>query len=594
MPQVPSLPGRQIRTRPLPAARRTAAPTPQSLGAGLGVVIARFGARTVQDIIQEERQKADELAFLRSTNELSRWGGKELYDPESGLLTIEGEESLGLVERYSASHNDIAARIAETLSNDRQRIRFENYRQNHKQAGEMELRRHTFTQMRRFDDTETQAGVDTRLQLAIEHADDPAAVSKLMGEGVAIIQGHARRRDIGKDETDRRVFAFRSGVHVGVVSRLIDRGQDRKAKLYFDTVTCRAEDSPEGCVNEIDGRQLGQLEKQLDEGTTRGEAQRMTDDIMRQAESVPEAREMARAVTDPRVRDEVVTRVNRRIREEEDSTRDVDRQRMVDAGNAIDKAIEAGASDPIDAVAPSDWIDMTPGQHVALENYATRKKDGTLTTVRSTYYRLMVQAGDDPETFARVNLMNHHQDLDDGDFERLSSMQVAIKNGERRTSIPVLASFDDIRAAANAALVSYGYNTSMTESNGDRETVAFMYRLLEDRVKIAEAAVPGKKFTRREIQEIADDILSEDITVPGAGFEAFTGFGFGLFNAKTIFARDELAIEVTFSDIPSGEVQLIEEKLRAAGIPVNERMVLQAFVNQQLRERNAKRPRPPR
>src|SRR5262245_1289091 len=112
MPQVPTLSGRTISRAGLPGARRTAAETATSQGAGLeqakqetgraisqlGDTVTRIGTQLYSEIRDKERKRADEVALLNASNQLDAFE-LGLNDPNGGAYHTRGKASFDLPEK---------------------------------------------------------------------------------------------------------------------------------------------------------------------------------------------------------------------------------------------------------------------------------------------------------------------------------------------------------------------------------------------------------------------------------------------------------------------------------------------------------------
>lgn len=560
MPRVRAYGGRQVTTAALPSAYRTNAPTAESLGAGLGEQIATIGLQGYAEIQQAERQKADEIALLAADNALATWEAKRIYDPERGALTVKGRDAFGLPETVNAELTEFAGKVAGSLTTERQRTAFARAIANRRQAVNLQLQRHVFSEIQQYDAQETTASVQNATTAAVAQAGDPRAIRRELDRGAAVIVDYARRNGIGPEATGLQLMAFTSSVHVGVIDRLLTSGADRAAAVYYEQTK-----------SQIDGKALAKIEAALEEGSLRGESQRRSDAILATAETQEQALEQARAIEEPKLRDAVEDRVVRQWQLNRQAERGRREQAMVLAGNLIDQR------GTVDAVPPSIWTSLTVGEKTALEQYAKRKAGGGLQTDFAVFYRLFTQAAENPQAFAGENLMRYRHQLEDTEFKELVRLQASIRTDDREGANKVLDDFRTETQILNEALEIAGIDP--TPPAGKRQTeqqaaVARMRREVADRVRLLQSST-GKKATNADVQAIADDVLTDTVRTAPAQRAAWYGIPIPFLDRPEERKR---IVDLTVADVPRGARAEIEAALRAKNRAVTDQSVLDLYV----------------
>ena len=554
MPVVRKFGQRKVVTQVRPSARATNAPGPEVFGAQLGATLSAIGTAGFEQVIKQERQKADELALLQANNKLASWEAKRLLDPDTGALTIKGENSFELPELVGGEFDQVAGEIADGLSTDRQREAFERARSVRKQRLDLQLRRHVFTEMQVFDEQETNASIANDVNDAIAHAGDAEHISEALARIDLVITDHSRRQGISTEATDQRRATARSAVHTGVIERLLAQRQDLKARAYFDETR-----------DQISGSQQAQLERAMEIGSVRGESQRQTDEIMLETETQTEALARAREITDPAVRDATVDRVRQRFARLKQQSLEDREALMIEAANQID----AGG---LDSVPPGTLSRLMPAERQSLKRYADPGPVEKAGTNWATYAQLMNQAGTDHLAFAEVNLHKYRHLLADAEFKQLLGIQRSVRDGERNTATKELASFSTIKLEADRSLGVMGIDTSMSSSNKERDKVARFYRRVTDQVELLKQ-LTGKSPTPLEVRAISDDILMTPITIEGS-------FG-GFFRPGPVRDLTTTAFAIEIGDISAANRTLVEDRLRANGVAVTDDSVMNAFINWQ-------------
>lgn len=552
MPTVESYGGQRVTQQPLPAARRTAVPSPDVFGAGLGEVAQRIGAQGYGAIVQDERDKADQLAVLNAENQLGAWENKRLYDPQTGALTQKGKDSFGLPEQVGQEFTDVSNNIAGTLNTDRQRIAFQRSSSSRAQSIDLTLRRHVFGEMQQYDQSETQAAVKLSESNAIANANDPRRISAELTRATAAIRDYAARNGIGPDQTAEQVQAATTDIHTGVIEHLLAVGQDHAAQAYFDETK-----------DQISGEKIAAIERALEEGNLRGESQRKADELIAEGRSMTETLEQVRGIDDPKLRDQVQERVEHAFAIKKQAERDDTEQTMIGAANLIDK------TGTVRSVPPAVWTGLSISERTALEQYAKRKQTGTGDeTDLVTYYGLMQQASTAPEKFAAANLLMYLPKLGKTEFKQLTELQNSIRKGDKPKADEMLDGFLSIKDVAENSLDAAGI--ARTGADADKKVVAQFIGQINDQVAALERST-GKKASHEDVQAISDRIVKNVVIERGSWWNILPG-------GKSFTDIKKPIRDLHLADIPQADRQLIENKLRGASIPVTDATVLEYYL----------------
>jgi hypothetical protein len=570
---------RQVGPGALPGARLQSGQTPDSLGAGLeqqraqsqqqiaGVFArgAQLAAGVVDDIVKTERENANETALLKASNELARWKTTTLYDPENGALTKKGEAALPIPEQVADSFNKTADQLRLGLGNEEQRRAFDRMRAREFEQVDLETRRHVFGEMQEFRASELKSAIDLGVDDATRAANDPrlvgAALNKLEGQ----LRTNLPKLGVGKDGIEEQVNAVRSKVHTGVISQLLATDQVGKARAYF-----------EESKGEIAAEQLDDVEKALHAGGVKQQAQIETGKILADGGTLSEQRARAKEIADPDVQDEVLQRIEHEAAVKDKIDRDNHEALLKRAYDVLDTG--RGVS----AIPTADWAQMDPGDRASAWSYARARAEGIpIKTNQAAWYGLMTQAGDDPEAFAKVNLLTYKSKLSDSDFQQLAGIQTSIKNGKRTgADIEDLAGFQTKREIVDNTLAAYGIETRPSEQSKDEQAaVGALMRMLDRRIDIAQAPDQrgkARKVSNTETQQILDELLGQTVDVPGSWWNIWPG-------GKPFFATKRKLIETTIDDVPATTRREIERALRDAKRPITDATVLDTYREMQVK-----------
>jgi hypothetical protein len=312
--------------------------------------IGRF-TDTTSKILIEEKKNADSLAVQDAYLKTVQLKNKLFWDPKEGAMNRRGKDALGANEEYISRFNQDSDEIYQSLSNDDQRKAYELRRAELRNDLDGNLQRHTFTEIQKFDEESTKSGLDVLRDEAIFNYGNPTKVQRTIEAQKGIVLDHAKRYGRSPEWVEENLKEAESKTHMGVLQRMIDNGEDLRAKAYYGQIK-----------GGLKGADASKAERVLEEGSLLGESQRWTDKIMKTAASEQEARNMIKDSLshDPKLRksvDEMVRSefsIQNRLADQENASN------FIEAANLLEK------NKTMSAVPPSLRATLKPGQRTAL------------------------------------------------------------------------------------------------------------------------------------------------------------------------------------------------------------------------------------
>lgn len=560
MPTAPTYGPTKVATSPIPGVRKQSAETFASSGGTLaqaqeeqGNQISRTAGQATQlftQLAEDERRRADETALLEASNKLAKWENARLYDPSSGALTVKGKDAMPLPEQVGAEFEAVAGDIEGTLSTDRQRKAFARERANRAINLDLNLRRHVFGEMQTYEAGELKTFIANGTEAAIANANDPRRVGQELQAVVNKIELHAPRAGLGPEATKAAIESARTQVHVGVIDRLLENNQEKKAAAYYAEVQ-----------DQIAGSERGKVEKALDAGSIRAEAQAATIKIISGGGTLQEQRAKANALDDPKLRDEVKARLEHEAAVSDRDARDREEAASRHGYDIIDKG---GTTDNIP---PAIWASYSGGTRSAMRSYQMSMAKGTpVETDWPTFYSLMEQASTDPGTFLQQNLLNYKHKLNDTEFKQVEALKMSLRTGDREQTAKLSEDYRTegqvIDNSLHAAGIDPGKKENATATAFMRQRVGELTARLQKET--------GKKATNEDIQGVVDSIMTTSVEVPGSWWN--------IFGPAT---TSKSVLELTPKDIPSSERKEIDRVLRSHGWPVTDEAALSLFIKAQ-------------
>lgn len=575
MPTVPRV-TRQVATAALPGVRKTAAETALSSGAGESLATARkFGAvaelgsaigqsaRVLGDVAIQEAEKADQMAVLEKQNDLAMGVTKMLYDPATGALNRKGKDAQGLPDVVRSDYNKLAEQLEAGLTTPAQKQKFRASVLEREVSLDLTVQRHVNEQIQAYDALESQKAQDNHINLAIRSANDPKQVGMELQAALAAAKGFASRNGIGPEALEDRLNDITTQTHQGVIEQLLAEDKTKAATLYFEATR-----------DQINGDKIAAIEKALEVGKTKKEAQTAADKIIREGGSLSEQREKARAIEDPDVRDNVMQRLSEEASVNDKAKREREESALTEAYRIVD------TSGSINGISPAMRAELS--QHMpALRAYALQRAKGTpIVTDDKTFYSLMDLAGYQPDKFAEVNLLSRRDRLDDQAFDRLVNLQLQIRQGNQRGIDKDLDNFRSTKEAFEQTIRGYGIDPNSKDQKV-QDKLNQLRRMVDTRVEAAQQPdKDGKRkaVTSGEVQDVIDGIMGQQVHKDGTLWDLFRG-GLARYRSGT----DKPLLDYTIDDVPTETQDALRKALITKGRPVTPQTILNLYLEMQVK-----------
>jgi hypothetical protein len=596
MPRVTTYGDRKVATEALPGVRKQAAETFASEGGlaaeamqGFGTNLARIGMTAYSEIQRAERERADDIQNLRTLQAFDALDHQLLHAPDTGILHKKGQAVMEGRDGTLESFDEQAGMIGNNLKSDNQRLFYERLKVERRTSMRNRIDDYGSSELDRVEQTEFQATLESSANRAIHNVLLPGG--GLMPHGEAIVAGqlqtidaliarHGVRVGMGAEAQAELAAKTRSAVHVGIIENLVAAGRDQDAKAYFEEVENKD-------THQIDAEQLARVRSLVEEGSVLGQGQRAADQILQTTKSLPEAREAAKKLDKPKVRQEAEQRIEHEYGVREKIARD-EHEAMTQRG--LNLAVQGGT---IRAIPPHEWRDYKVGERESIENYLEQKAKGitTKTDENTDYFLNDLARSEDPkkrELFSNISLMKMRHLLSTSDFEKFQKLQEGMRKdaldqgAEAHKRLVHESARDKIVDEALRGMRldptpvepgSKNYNEENTRRVG-----AFR-RAVREAISRLEAD-PNRKFpqaTDEEVQSIVDQLRTptgERVTKKGYIWDS---------TAQAYAFETAQAQAAAVQDIPVAERRRIEEALRETGKPITDQAILRWF-NTRLRK----------
>lgn len=472
--------------------RQSFVPSAASFGSNLAGNVADIAAK-----IYERKQAAtDDAALLEFDNTLAGWEHARLHDPQSGVLnTVKGKDALDLPNTLGDEFDQMTSEAIDKLQ-PRQQQAAQRLAQRRREGIVSTLDSYGSREADAYEDAQVDASLKTSVQLGIANATDPVRLKNELDRQELVIAGEVQRKGLPPEVRDRKIQEFRTATLTGAIDQLLTLDRDQAAQALFDATK-----------NQIDGDKWAAIEKALEDSSLRRKGQQAADAIGTQAKTLSEARDLVKAIEDPKLRDEVQQRVEHDWAVREKIEQDQSEQALVNAYNLVESGgLSAVQKTPL-------WRTLTGGARSSLRAYAKQLVEGTRATVKTDYetlYALIRQSAEDPEAFAKQPLLSYKHKLSDGDFEQMARLQASVISGGKKQP-GVLDDYRTELQTVDGVLTEAGINPEPGKDDADaRSKVAWLRGKVAEEVRRVQS-VTGKKATNEELEAIARRMLGREV-----------------------------------------------------------------------------------
>lgn len=190
-------------------------------------------ANSANRIYQQQREQADTTALINADNQLTTWQNDALFNQQSGAFTLKGKNALNVTQNTLTSFDQQTQQIAQSLSNDQQRARFNQIAQRRKDSLSQDLNRYEYQQHQSYMDDVDNASVKLSIDSAALNFNDPKSVGQYRDKAMAVIDSRAERLGWSPEETQLQKLNASSKLLTGVVGRMAEANPNA-AQKYLD------------------------------------------------------------------------------------------------------------------------------------------------------------------------------------------------------------------------------------------------------------------------------------------------------------------------------------------------------------------------
>jgi hypothetical protein len=493
---------------------------------------ARFG-RVAGQIADEKQREDDASAVFAARRQLDDWERSAIFDPEKGATNKLGQAAFGVPADLERGFDEVAGKVAETLTTERQRRAFDELATSRRAQVLDWADKHATRERGVYETGQFKADLDSMAERAVLFPDRADAELGLARQRIV---GFMRSKGRSTEEIQQAVKENDSRVHSAVISGMLNNGNGEAAQQYFER-------NKTGMTADA----LVRAERDMKEVNARTRAQGFADDVMGRGLSMADALKEARDKFSGVDEQAVVSEVRQRFVESEAAKA----QETKAAADSAWKVITNGGSRK--GISPDLWNRLSGDEQRQINDYTEAKwrrakadAEGNSEDNVQTYYGLRQLAANEPEAFAQLDLMRYQPYVSKASFSRLVEIQTGINKQDAKTielgkvTQRVIGMIDqDIRAA--------GIDMTPKEGSKQAEKTALFKTQLISALDVA-AAEKGGRLSEKEALEIGRGLLKQGIEQGSGvlGFFQTKKRGFEMEPGKTYISKryDDIPLEI--------------------------------------------------
>lgn len=546
MVRVPTYQQQQIRQAGIPDARITATPSPDAFGASA----ARAIGSGIAQVALTEQEHADQVFLMKQANQI----GQLNLQYKTRIRAAKGEDAFGLPEQVQSDWQKDMGDIQSQARTPNQRQAVNRLVDSNWLDIDGDMQAHIAGERERYDGEQTDAFTKTQEEKAIAHATAPMAPGESLDgyanrtangigfsadSSAAAIQLYGLRNGKPREWIEQKSAENRSKVYSGAIAAQLSQGNDLAAKSLYD----RFGDS-------LIGSDKVSVLKSLDVASTRGQSQRIADQIQAKVmkepaitlqDAVEEAKKLAgddailRDATVDRVRNDWALRLqSKELREKQ-------------MNDYADEQFETRVSD----IDPGVWSLLPASQKKAYQSLEHQiAKNSRPPDNGDPFYALKLRAATDPKGFASDDMRQYRASVSDHDYDELIKMQADVLKGDDRLTRG-LSTNADVTKRLMAQLKIPFYS----DKNKDPRAIDFFRQL--DQAVVANQQATGKEASPEQVEAIGKKLLSDIvISTPRSKW-----------NPQSWFAGDDEETYPLFeAPVPGTEREKIIDALKSQGV----------------------------
>jgi hypothetical protein len=491
---VPSVPRiqQQVDERALAGTRvPTEGPGIESFGGGQKISQA---AGAIGDIALDAYKDAAKNQIMKADEQLTNAQNDLLNNPEYGALNLKGEQAFDAPENVSKAYKENLLKIEQEITNPLAKQAFKRMASEKGMQLNNQVSKHVGNEIDVYNKQLATSYADSKFNYAITNYQNPDIVNESIKDVMTSFDESPAFKGMPQQAKDQMKLEYASKVHVSIIDRMVDNGQDLAAQEYFNANKLS-----------IAGKDIANVEKSLEASASAAYAQREGDKILAQTGSYRQALSMANSMTkdDPKKRQALVDNISRQFNLRKQAEREDQENTSQYIGDLLDK----NGGDLTDPRVNRLMSGMTINEKENITTYANNISSGkTIQTDRDYWQGIMEDFAKDPNNLKNYNIQSAEarNKLSRADWDKVYKMKQDIKSGKGSKD---LQNFRDDSAIASS------YLAKMKIKDKNPKATEFKNKFYSALERFRDEN--GRKPKDTEMQQIANQLSVEVITEKG-------------------------------------------------------------------------------
>lgn len=556
MPSVPRY-NQQVQTQALPGVRLSSNAPVEAFGGGAAVsrVYSAVGdvVESMSKVVEAQKKDADEAWAQNAYADLQSQATLLYYHPEEGVAAQRGEKAFNASEVYGKKFDDFVNKYSEKINNSEQEIAFNKLKDRVGTNFRNDIDKHVFKETESYKDNKSKAAIEAARNEAVLNYSDPVRVRESMRlqETIAMERLKGQSPEVVKET----LLNLRSQTNSEIVSRMLTLDQDIAASEFYQK-------NKDGGFNAKD---MTEVEKILQEGSTRGESNRISMSLIsKYKDNQRAAYAEAEKIPSEKLQRATITALDNKYSRLEHIKKQEDNRRFDNSAVYVEKNLKR----PPEAT----WLALDDGQRKAIDSRIAQLHSGKdIPKNGETYYALRKMAATNPGKFQGIHLPRLFAEVPSDELSSLINLQMDLATGKANKDLDGLRTNDQI---IKQTLAGIGVDPTPKDGSKDAKRVDAFYRKI-DELSAQQAMKEGRPLKNEEVQKIADDLLME------TGEDSFLNtISFGMFgqSKKRIYeAKPGESVALNPKDLSPTEREKISDALKRSGVPVTEENIMYAW-----------------
>jgi hypothetical protein len=550
MARVPTYEGDAVRQEALPVVQRQKQLPLETFGGGQS---QEKLSNAVLGFVEKAKQDADQVAVLDADRQISEYETKRLYDPKTGALNKKGKDAFGVSESTMTALEKDASEIEGTLSNNSQKMAFRQRFASRATEVNRTLERHVGAEMAEYDQVQTKAFKENRLNYALTNFQDMDLVEKSIQESQGATLDWAKRNGVSKDAQDMVLLQDSSEISLGVINQMLDNNMYSDARDFF-------KENKE----HFTAKDIAKANDLLKVGTLKGESMAKANEIFGKAKSLTEARSMLKDIKDnPELYDATEDRITNLYAKQKQA-------KEFDEGNRYDRAFDiAEKAKSVDAIPTALWASLSGEDHIKIRK---AMNDPDSVAANSDAYlnaKMMAATPELRKEFLETSPAKLRGQVTPSELKDIMSDWTGLKNKDPATAAKLDGYYtkDQIE---KSMLLEAGIDVEKIKPGSKDAKLLDQYKSYASRQVAARQRELGRELNNEELRGEINMALQEGMTSKG---------WFGNNKPKRVFqlVGDEEQFVIPIDEIPAPDKLKIVNYLKSRKQPVTDEAIADKY-----------------